>query len=389
MSLFDYKIKFTKDWTNPSDFPAYEAEESKVRADMQYLFDEIKQGFNNFVDNLKASLLPFDKTENIDATTVQDAIEAVQRQAAAQALGQIPDGTLENVKLVDKTVENTKIKDGTVITSLIADGAVTTSKIADAAVETAKIADGAVTAEKLDAHAVEGKADLVDGRVASKQAAKRVDANALASRAAYTLAVSDANSVLYCVNILDATVTIPLNSTAALPVGTVIEIIQNAAGKVTITPATGVTLTSFASVIATTGVGSKLVLVKVNTNVWHASCMGAVGTAQIVDSSIVESKVADGTITATATGTIAYDLWSGEEEPYTQTVTVEMLKTYATYTPRLGLNASETYATAILEKEGWGYIVDADVDSEAGTITFRASSKPEVDLNFTCEVNKR
>lgn len=112
-------------------------------------------------------------------------------------------------------------------------------------------------------------------------------------------------------------------------------------------------------------------------------------TDNIADDAVVEGKVADGAITATAAGTLYVASWNGEDEPYTQTVTVEMLKTYATYTPRLGLNASETYATAILEKEGWGYIVDADVDSEAGTITFRASSKPEVDLNFTCEVNKR
>ncbi len=387
MSLFDYKIKFTKDWTNPADFPAYEAEETKVRADMQYLFDEIKQGFNNFVDNLKASLLPFDKTENIDASTIQDAIEVVQRQSAAQALGQIPDGTLENVKLVDKTVENTKIKDGTVISSLIADGAVGTSKIADGAVTTGKIEAGAVTADKLDAHAVEGKADLVNGRVTASQVAKRVDANALAGRAAYTLAVSDANSVLYCVNILDVTVTIPLNSAAALPVGTVIELIQNAAGKVTLAPAVGVTLTSFASLVSTTGVGSKLVLVKVNTNVWHVSYLGAVETAQIVDGAVTIEKLGSA-LTISATGVLDKTAWSGETAPYTQTVTLSTLKGFENV-PRLGLNASSDYATAEAEKEAWSYIVDADFNSGTGEFVFRASDKPEVSLSFTCEVNKK
>ena len=34
------KLNFTKDWTNPNDFPAYEGDESQVRADMQLLHDE-------------------------------------------------------------------------------------------------------------------------------------------------------------------------------------------------------------------------------------------------------------------------------------------------------------------------------------------------------------
>lgn len=66
-----------------------------------------------------------------------------------------------------------------------------------------------------------------------------------------------------------------------------------------------------------------------------------------------------------------------------------MLKTYTNYSPRLSLNTSDTYETAVAEKEAWCFIVDADVNSTTGAITFRASSKPEVDLNFICEVNKR
>jgi len=39
-------FEFTKDWTNPTDFPTYEPSEAQVRADMQELYDEIKDYLN-------------------------------------------------------------------------------------------------------------------------------------------------------------------------------------------------------------------------------------------------------------------------------------------------------------------------------------------------------
>ena len=41
------KLNFTKDWTNPSDFPTVETNEEQVRADQQLLFNEIKVFLNN------------------------------------------------------------------------------------------------------------------------------------------------------------------------------------------------------------------------------------------------------------------------------------------------------------------------------------------------------
>ena len=40
------KLNFTKDWTNPSDFPTVETNEEQVRADQQLLFNEIKAFLN-------------------------------------------------------------------------------------------------------------------------------------------------------------------------------------------------------------------------------------------------------------------------------------------------------------------------------------------------------
>ena len=39
-------LEFTKDWTNPVDFPTYEDNETQVRADIQCLYDEIKNYIN-------------------------------------------------------------------------------------------------------------------------------------------------------------------------------------------------------------------------------------------------------------------------------------------------------------------------------------------------------
>lgn len=40
------KFEFTRNWNNPTDFPTYEPDEAKVRADMQALYDELKNYLN-------------------------------------------------------------------------------------------------------------------------------------------------------------------------------------------------------------------------------------------------------------------------------------------------------------------------------------------------------
>ena len=36
------KLSYSKEWTNPTDFPTMETDEAQVRADQQLLYDEIK-----------------------------------------------------------------------------------------------------------------------------------------------------------------------------------------------------------------------------------------------------------------------------------------------------------------------------------------------------------
>lgn len=55
------QFDFTKKWTNPADFPAYESDEVKVRADMQALHDETRDFLNHV-------LLPYLEEKGVDFT---------------------------------------------------------------------------------------------------------------------------------------------------------------------------------------------------------------------------------------------------------------------------------------------------------------------------------
>lgn len=95
-------LTFTKSWENPADFPTYEPDEAQVRADLQYLYDEIRDAFNGLIaalnDKSAAANLPI-QVDGLTAQTVQAAIaetlEAVQHAAA----GQIVNGSITKEKL--------------------------------------------------------------------------------------------------------------------------------------------------------------------------------------------------------------------------------------------------------------------------------------------------
>lgn len=46
------KYQFTKEWTNPSDFPTVETDETKVRSDAQLLHNETKNALHKLIDEL-------------------------------------------------------------------------------------------------------------------------------------------------------------------------------------------------------------------------------------------------------------------------------------------------------------------------------------------------
>lgn len=69
------KLSYSKDWRNAADFPAIEADERKVREDMQFLYEEIKEYINNVLLGMLDST---EAARNIlmkDGASVQQAVE--------------------------------------------------------------------------------------------------------------------------------------------------------------------------------------------------------------------------------------------------------------------------------------------------------------------------
>ena len=67
------KISFSKNWTNPDDFPTYEGTESKVREDMQLLHDETKE----FINNTLTTELDAVQSNNVATFATKAALDAV------------------------------------------------------------------------------------------------------------------------------------------------------------------------------------------------------------------------------------------------------------------------------------------------------------------------
>ena len=117
------RFSFTKLWTDPVDFPTVETDENRVRADMQLLHDEAKDGLNHLMDQLEAP----GAAEHIGAaaadgskSTVQEELNkqrnGLQRfagvEAVATTLGE-DDTTIPTSKAVRDALENLEIPEGT------------------------------------------------------------------------------------------------------------------------------------------------------------------------------------------------------------------------------------------------------------------------------------
>ncbi|EAS0269348.1 hypothetical protein E7939_21895 [Salmonella enterica] len=132
----------------------------------------------------------------------------------------------------------------------------------DNTVGTAKIVDGAVTVAKLAAEVGTTIQGMIDTSVL---AAQRITVNA--QTGAYTLVLADANKAIEVTTTSAVNLTIPTDASVAFPVGTVIEVDQMGAGKVTIVGASGVTIQS-AATPTTRAQYSALVLRKRAANLW-------------------------------------------------------------------------------------------------------------------------
>jgi hypothetical protein len=165
-------------------------------------FDElvtevVAEKYNALIDALQgagaAGEIGVDTISGITASTVQEALAAINESARQASTGELYDGSVETRHLAQEAVTTAKIASMAVTTALLAAGAVTTAKIADGNVTTAKIAalavtaallaDGAVTTDKLGALAV----------TTAKIANAAVDATKLAAGAVTAVKIADGN----------------------------------------------------------------------------------------------------------------------------------------------------------------------------------------------------
>ena len=118
-------LEFTKNWENTEDFPTYEPDERQVRADLQWLHNETREGLNRLVAALNdpgaAAQLPFLPREGLTAETVQDAILEVYAATREAASGLLVDGTVTKQKLAAELLE--RVYGGKVWVSLDTPGA--------------------------------------------------------------------------------------------------------------------------------------------------------------------------------------------------------------------------------------------------------------------------
>ena len=376
------KLEFTKNWRSPEDFPTFEDSEEQVRADMQFLFDECRDGVNRLAGEIKAENIPFQRSPGIDAVTVQNALEILRDSIAGVTLGSVPDYSIEAAKLADGAVTEPKLGENAVTAAKIADGAVgaakiasnavTTAKLANSAVTAAKVADGTLTLAKFASGALSGKADLdSDLKVLPEQRSSAI-VNVSATRA---LALTDAGKLLNVSSSASVTLTIPLNSTAAFPIGTEIEVFRAGAGAVTIAGASGVTVQSVSSSPVIPSRYARARLKKMAANTWSVEDE-LTGTGKLGDSVVTTAKIADGAVTyaktsgvqqkhTTLTASLTTASWSGSG-PYTKSVTAT------------GVTASNTVLVSPAAAS-WETYRDCGVRctaQAANSLTFTAEEKP-------------
>lgn len=402
------RMNFTKVWTNPADFPTYESQETKVRADMQLLFDELRDAHNALIDDLGANDLPFTPTEAIDETTVQAAIENVQRQIAETVAGAIPDDSLSGDKLIEGAIDTRELADYAVTLLKMSEDSVDHPQLCDDAVWGNNIKDGEITDEKIAPNALQNKADLDNGILRRSEKRLRLATPEITN--GYTLLISDAETALYLTNAAAGTITIPANANAAISVGAMITLVC-AGEQVTVTPASGVSLLTLgASASGDIVIAKKYtvaLLFKIAENTWFALIPGVrdgeVGEADLADNAVTRNKVENGEIVYGKLGPAAVHTEELNDGAVTPAKTTGIQKAIKKATPTLlggetnwlnntqavtvaDMTAASEFTAAPNTATGWAAAADCMLFppvAGAGKLTFTCDSIPDDDIPLT------
>ena len=145
------KLNFTKSWKNAVDFPTVETNETKVRADMQYLFDELRDALNGIVDKLNGKKLDDYPSGGVVTTLGTDNTTIPTSKAVRDAMSQtsqLPSGGVVKVLGTDHTTVPTSkaVRDAmNQAGQLPSGGVVTTLGTDDTTVPTSKAVRDAMT----------------------------------------------------------------------------------------------------------------------------------------------------------------------------------------------------------------------------------------------------
>lgn len=131
------RFEFSKNWENPADFPTYEENEEQVRADMQCLYDELKDALNGLMTALEKTANSGNGASNIGiraltslpgVTNVMDAIATIMTEMANIQAGTVLPGSVTDTELADSAVTTPKVAAGAITGPKLASGAVTNAK---------------------------------------------------------------------------------------------------------------------------------------------------------------------------------------------------------------------------------------------------------------------
>ena len=188
-------MRFDKVWTNPEDFPTHETQEKQVRADIQYLFDSIRDQYNSFLatDFTAENLAFVPSPDGITSSNVQGAIDFLFDQIQGLTLPEIvlPDGSVVESKLGIDSVTESKIQDSAVTTDKLADGAITPEKLASGAFSGDAFVDGSIPVGKLGLNSVVTD-NIANNQVTYDKLAKdAVDGNRIKNGAVVTDKIAD------------------------------------------------------------------------------------------------------------------------------------------------------------------------------------------------------
>jgi hypothetical protein len=181
-------------------------------------------------------------------------IVAAQHNTNNTAIANFTNGLSAGSNFDNGAIGTAAIAGQAITTALLADGSITTIKLGASlslttpalgvATATSIAVSGSVsvgtTAGNFSVGTVAGLSTPTNGALVQGNVVYHIETSA--QIASYTLVLADDGKVVELLNASPVTLTVPLNSTVAFPIGTQITILQTGAGQVTIQPTSGVTI---------------------------------------------------------------------------------------------------------------------------------------------------